>query len=516
VSYSLTPHTTEGARTGTIFIGWQTFTVTQATSWVSPLPALYSFIPASGTGFSQTFTYVFSDPKGTADLQYLHMYFRGKNDLRQCWVIVAPQPPSMAVLTAAENPNLPAMSALLSSGGTLQNSLCAVDVSGITLSASGNFLTVKLPMVFSSNLSGSLITWARADGGGGLRSDSYATPGAWTVPEGRCRPSLGSPGIAVSNETRSTVNVTTEPGCPWLATSKSPWITITSGVRGQGSGSVGFTVSANSASTPRLGAITIAGETILEAQAGKGSSTAPMVAENGVLNGASFQSETGIASSTWFTVYGLNLANTSRIWQSSDFVGSQLPTRLDGVSVNVNGKPAYIYFISPMQINALAPDDATEAPVGVEVVTPQGKSVGTMVPRQRFAPAFFTFEAGGRKYVSATHADGTSIGKPGLFPGMTTRAARPGDTILLFGTGFGPTTPPTAAGSMVSQPARVQTTPGILIGNVYARVQFAGLVSSGFYQFNVTVPDVAEGDQPVSAEIGATRSTGGVYITVGR
>src|SRR5271170_8098128 len=60
-----------------------------------------------------------------------------------------------------------------------------------------------------------------------------------------------------------------------------------------------------------------------------------------------------IAPNTWVEVKGLNLSKPgdSRIWQQSDFVNGQLPVALDGVSVTVGGKNAYVYYISPTQVN---------------------------------------------------------------------------------------------------------------------------------------------------------------------
>ena len=67
-----------------------------------------------------------------------------------------------------------------------------------------------------------------------------------------------------------------------------------------------------------------------------------------------------IAPNTWVEVKGriCSKAGDSRIWQTSDFVNNQMPTKLDGVSVTVNGKSAYVYYISPTQINILTPPDA--------------------------------------------------------------------------------------------------------------------------------------------------------------
>jgi hypothetical protein len=98
----------------------------------------------------------------------------------------------------------------------------------------------------------------------------------------------------------------------------------------------------------------------------------PTIAPGGVVNGASFLP--GIAPGTWITISGSNLSGTSRTWSGSDFSGSNLPTQLDGVGVSVNGKAAYVYFISPTQLNVLSPDDGIEGPVPAQVTTAQVKS----------------------------------------------------------------------------------------------------------------------------------------------
>lgn len=40
---------------------------------------------------------------------------------------------------------------------------------------------------------------------------------------------------------------------------------------------------------------------------------------------------------------------------------------MDGVSVTVNNKPAFVYYISPSQVNILTPPDAIQGPVQVKV-----------------------------------------------------------------------------------------------------------------------------------------------------
>ncbi len=55
------------------------------------------------------------------------------------------------------------------------------------------------------------------------------------------------------------------------------------------------------------------------------------------------------------TIQGANLASTTNTWANA-IVNGQFPTTLDGVSASVGGKAAYIYYVSPTQINAVAPD----------------------------------------------------------------------------------------------------------------------------------------------------------------
>lgn len=71
-----------------------------------------------------------------------------------------------------------------------------------------------------------------------------------------------------------TVNLTTTSGCQWKAMSNNSWITITSGTSGSGSGTIGYTVAANTG-TARQGSITAGGKTLTITQEGSGSTTLP-------------------------------------------------------------------------------------------------------------------------------------------------------------------------------------------------------------------------------------------------
>jgi uncharacterized protein (TIGR03437 family) len=220
-----------------------------------------------------------------------------------------------------------------------------------------------------------------------------------------------------------------------------------------------------------------------------------------------------IAPNTWVEIKGSNLspAGDTRIWQSSDFVNNQLPTNLDGVSVTVNGVPAYVYYISPTQVNILTPPNPISGSVPVQVSNNGVSSANFMVQAQAQSPSFFVF--GGGPYIAATHVNGSYLGPTSLYPGLTT-PAQPGETIVMYANGFGPTSTPVVSGSE-TQSGTLSPMPVITIGGVTATVTFAGLVAPGEFQFNVIVPpSLANGDQPTMAMYNGLTTQTGTLITV--
>ena len=75
----------------------------------------------------------------------------------------------------------------------------------------------------------------------------------------------------------------------------------------------------------------------------------------------------------------------------------------------INGNPAYVEYISPTQVNVIAPDDDTIGPVPMQVTTPQGGSYAGTVLKQKLSPAFFTYQSGTTSYAATVHLDGTLV-----------------------------------------------------------------------------------------------------------
>ena len=184
----------------------------------------------------------------------------------------------------------------------------------------------------------------------------------------------------------------------------------------------------------------------------------------------------------------------------------------------MNGKAAYVYYVSPTQINALAPADTSSGNVQVVVTNNGQASDAATTVMQEFSPAFFTWPG---NYAVATYQNFTYAVKSGEFQGVSTIPAKPGDVIILWGTGFGPTSPAAPNGKVVPFDNRVYTmtaTPKITVGGMPAQY-FGGALApgnAGLCQLAIQVPNLSDGDWPVVVEIGGISSPAGVLLTVKR
>ena len=240
------------------------------------------------------------------------------------------------------------------------------------------------------------------------------------------------------------------------------------------------------------------------------STTGPEIAEVANAEGES----PAIAPNTWVEIKGVNLApaGDSRIWNGSDFVGGQMPTALDRVSATVNGEAAYVYYISPTQVNILTPPDIRPGAAQVVVAVKGVVSAAFAAEAQATSPSFFVINGG--PYVVAQHAaDFSLVGPASLYPGFTT-PAKPGETVVLYANGFGPTAAAVVSGSE-TQSGTLSPLPALTIGGIAATVQFAGLVAPGEFQFNVVVPaSLANGDRLVTAAYNGLTTQAGTLISV--
>jgi uncharacterized protein (TIGR03437 family) len=243
--------------------------------------------------------------------------------------------------------------------------------------------------------------------------------------------------------------------------------------------------------------------------------TDPVIAA--VVNGASGTKDIGGGS--WVSIYGRNLSPTIRNWTEADFVNDWMPTALDGVEVSINNAPAVVAFVSPTQLNVIAPDNLPAGNVDVTVKSALGWQKSTAIVKA-VAPGLFNLPGPiGPYYVLSTHTDWSLVARREQVPmSVAARPAQPGETIVLYATGLGRTDPQVscyhrfagAAALIGPTPARVR------IGPMQADVSYAGMISNGLYQVNVVVPPLTDGDYEVIVSIGSEASAPGRLIPVRR
>lgn len=211
----------------------------------------------------------------------------------------------------------------------------------------------------------------------------------------------------------------------------------------------------------------------------------------------------------WVSIYGTNLAAANATW-NGDF-----PQSLGGTSVTVNNKPAYLWFVSPTQINFQSPADTATGLVNVVVTNSAGSATSTATLAQA-SPSFLLLDS---KHVAAYiyRASGPYdvLGPTGTSLGYPTVAAKAGDTVELFGIGFGPTSPAVPPGQLFSGAAATTNQVQVQINGVNITPLFAGLTAAGLYQINVTIPSgLGTGDKPLVATVAGVQTQSNVVVSL--
>ena len=221
-----------------------------------------------------------------------------------------------------------------------------------------------------------------------------------------------------------------------------------------------------------------------------------------------------IVGGSWIAIYGSNLAPPAlRTWGDKDFInGNLLPKALDGVSVSINGQPASIYYTLTSQMGIQAPSDLGSSGQADVVITHNGSvSRSFKVDVAANAPSLFFYQAGGKTYAAATHANGQLIGDPAVTPGSS--KALQGETIVLYVNGLGSSPSGSIIGAFVEYTKDVN----VSIGGKPADVKFKALTLAGTFQVNVVVPTgIALVDQLITVSTQSLTSPGSVTIPIGQ
>ena len=249
-----------------------------------------------------------------------------------------------------------------------------------------------------------------------------------------------------------------------------------------------------------------------------GNGNGPAITPGGI--GPVFSSSMTVQSGSWISIYGINFVTSPVTWTGN------FPTNLGGVTVTIDGRNAYLWYVSPTQINLQVPDDNNVGLVSVTVTNANGNWTST-VTLGTVAPSF-SLLGDTKKHVagiilrsdgSGTQGGGTYdiIGPTGNSLGYPTVAATAGDNVELFGVGFGPTSPAFSAGQAVpAGTSGVATQPiQLVINGLTLTPSFSGITEAGLFQFNLTLPaGLGSGDVPLTAMVGGVQTPANVVIAV--
>jgi uncharacterized protein (TIGR03437 family) len=242
---------------------------------------------------------------------------------------------------------------------------------------------------------------------------------------------------------------------------------------------------------------------------------------SGVISAGAFGGFSAAAPGTWVEIYGSNLASSTQTWTPADFAGNYAPSSLGDVQVTVGGQPAFIDYISPSQVNAQLPSGigpgslqlivtSAGVPTGPVNVTVNATEPGLLAPP--------SFKIGANQYVVAQFGDGTYALPTGAIAGVSSRPAKPGETIVIYGIGFGPVVPSIPAGQTATGTTELSASLQFLFAQTPAQgAPYAGLAPGyvGLYQFNIEVPQVPDNDLvPLTFTLGGVPGTQALYTAV--
>ncbi|MEP6962980.1 MAG: IPT/TIG domain-containing protein [Acidobacteriota bacterium] len=243
--------------------------------------------------------------------------------------------------------------------------------------------------------------------------------------------------------------------------------------------------------------------------------SSPVIGRSGVISSSAFGAFRAASRGSWLEIYGANLAQGTSEWSSSDFVNGLAPTELGGVSVTIGGRAAYVSYVSPGQINIQVPDALPAGSHEIVVTNAVGSSAPYRITVEETLPGILappSLLAGDKQYAAVILGDGS-------IAGPATQPLHSGDTVTLYGIGFGPVAPILNSGEIVRSRNSVVLPLQVFFGDTQATVTYAGLAPGtlGLYQINVVVPAMPAGDAiPFSFKLNGESGQQVLYTAVGK
>ncbi len=234
--------------------------------------------------------------------------------------------------------------------------------------------------------------------------------------------------------------------------------------------------------------------------------TAPTYSPANIVNSASSVAS-ALAPNTIATIYGTNLSDGTTGAAGSFVPGAMLAVEMAGIHVFVAGEPCGLYYVSPQQINFLIPADLRPGVMNVFVARDGLAGPQAQITVEAAGPGLFESAPG---VVAATHSDGSEVTK--------THPARAGETVVVYGTGFGATTPSVVSGMVNTLPAQLTDLGSfqiLLNGTALpaSSIVYAGIgAPPGLYQVTFKLPNPVATNPEIRVAIGSQTSPANVIL----
>jgi uncharacterized protein (TIGR03437 family) len=217
------------------------------------------------------------------------------------------------------------------------------------------------------------------------------------------------------------------------------------------------------------------------------------ITPGGVVNaGSNAPSGDAISPGEYVAIYGSGLA------VSPQTALPPYPPSVGGVSVNIGGLPAPVYFVSAGQINCLVPYGMSGTTVTVTVNNNGKVSNAVEVPLAATSPGIFSQDGSGVGDGAIVH------GSDGITLVTAAAPAKKGEIVVVYLTGLGALTAPVADGHGATGLDNATTPLQVSVAGVAVPstdIKYAGLSSlPGLYQINFVLPKTltVSGELPVA------------------
>ena len=217
-----------------------------------------------------------------------------------------------------------------------------------------------------------------------------------------------------------------------------------------------------------------------------------------------------LAPNTLVSVSGTNLSFDTVAAAPDQLSAGTVPTQLDGVSVIVGFIFAPVLSVSPTQVTFLIPSALVAGQTNVVLVRSDNlETQPAQITLLAAAPGLFVVNS----MLAAEHGDGSMI--------TPDSPAQPGELIVIYGTGLGPTNPRQLDGVVphAAAPITLLSQLQVLLDGQAlpsTSIIYAGITpgSAGVYQVNFVLPADLADSPTVQVAIGDQMSQSGLQLPV--